>query len=80
MFWRSDSNSKGVLPTAHDLRPKFLRPVSGFVSALFSSNSEKSETQETGSTGFGFGRKGEKTAGLKGRSLFFLFLFVMLFI
>ncbi|KAJ3483186.1 hypothetical protein NLI96_g6490 [Meripilus lineatus] len=72
MFWRNpDSNSKGgILPTTHDLRPQFTRPATGMVSALFSGgNNEKAqstERQEPTSTGFGFGRKGEKTAGLKG--------------
>ncbi|KAH9951998.1 hypothetical protein B0H21DRAFT_9100 [Amylocystis lapponica] len=54
--WRAEA--KGVLPSTHDLRPTFARPSSTFVSSIFKGKEEK--------TSFGFGRQGEKTAGLKG--------------
>lgn len=69
-FWKSkDASKSGLLPSTHDLRPQFARPVSGFVSSLFNGNNEKNsepERQQAASTGFGFGKKGEKSAGLKG--------------
>lgn len=66
--WKSES--KGVLPSTRDMRPKFARPSSGFVSALFTGSSEKTKVEDH-RAGFGFGRQGEKAAGLKGVSLFF---------
>ncbi|CAL1705745.1 unnamed protein product [Somion occarium] len=61
--WKSES--KGVLPSTRDMRPKFARPSSGFVSALFTGSSEKTKVEDH-RAGFGFGRQGEKAAGLKG--------------
>jgi len=64
-FWKSEV--KGVLPSTHDLRPQFARPGSGFVSSIFTgSSSEKTKVEETTNAGMGFGRQGEKAAGLKG--------------
>ncbi|EMD38243.1 hypothetical protein CERSUDRAFT_113404 [Gelatoporia subvermispora B] len=55
--WREQA--KGILPSTHDLRPPFARPASGFVASVFN-------TGKGDKAGFGFGRQGEKAAGLKG--------------
>ncbi|KAI0647571.1 hypothetical protein C8Q79DRAFT_635898 [Trametes meyenii] len=63
MSWRAEA--KGVLPMHKDLPPPFARPGSTFVKNMFT-GSEKSEASEFGQKGYGFGRQGEKAAGLKG--------------
>lgn len=60
MSWRAEA--KGVLPAAHDLRPQFLRPKSGFVASVFNRGGDNSNEKP----GYGFGNTGEKKAGLKG--------------
>ncbi|KAI0929335.1 hypothetical protein AcV5_006630 [Taiwanofungus camphoratus] len=63
--WREEA--KGVLPKSSDLRPSFTRPASTFVSNIFKGDGGRARAiDEFGKTGFGFGRQGEKTAGLKG--------------
>ncbi|KAI0784399.1 hypothetical protein C8Q75DRAFT_780028 [Abortiporus biennis] len=64
--WKEEA--KGILPTTRDLRPQFTKPEGG-VSSFFtggSSASEKTRVGDDHTTGFGFGRQGEKRAGLKG--------------
>ncbi|KAI0332603.1 hypothetical protein GY45DRAFT_1320809 [Cubamyces sp. BRFM 1775] len=63
MAWRAEA--KGVLPTHKDLRPQFARPGSTFVNSMFK-GSERAQPDEFGQKGYGFGRQGEKAAGLKG--------------
>jgi hypothetical protein len=68
--WRSDH--KGVLPSVTNKRSIFLRPGDAFT---FNNNNEKGPSEfgvgpwnsSTTSWGSGFGRRGEKAAGLKGR-------------
>jgi len=71
MSWRAEA--KGILP--NDTRPPFLNAAPSFVSSVFSGSPEKEEepTSEFGTwrsasnkAGYGFGRQGEKAAGLKG--------------
>ncbi|EJF66308.1 hypothetical protein DICSQDRAFT_132448 [Dichomitus squalens LYAD-421 SS1] len=62
MSWREEA--KGVLPTHKDLRPPFARPASAFVGRVFGRGEKESDGFE--SKGLGFGRQGEKAAGLKG--------------
>lgn len=69
MGWREEA--KGILPSG---------PAASFVSSVFGSEKTHEESSELGtgrnnSTGFGFGRQGEKTAGLKGGSPIPLFFF-----
>ena len=62
--------AKGVLPQTTDLRPKFVRPQTGFVSSYFTGGSEKTKVadpESNASSGMGFGTRGEKGAGLKGK-------------
>lgn len=64
--WRSDSDD--VLPPVGDKRPMFTRPDSSYVSSFFKPN-EKTEfgaASTNGTSGLGFGKHGEKVAGLKG--------------
>ncbi|KAI0636443.1 hypothetical protein C8Q77DRAFT_1092769 [Trametes polyzona] len=66
LSWRAEA--KGVLPSHRDMRPTFARPASAsFVSSMFKGG-EKPQAQagEFGQKGYGFGRQGEKAAGLKG--------------
>ena len=67
--WRSDSDD--VLPPVGEKRPTFTRPDSTYVASFFKS-SEKPEfgaAPTNGATsGLGFGKHGEKAAGLKGVS------------
>lgn len=70
--------SKGVLPTANDQRPVFVNASPAFVSNMFTGDSEKARDESPYSTwrstdrtldekaGYGFGRQGEKAAGLRG--------------
>jgi len=65
--WRSGSDD--VLPPVGEKRPAFTRPDSSYVASFF----KPSEKQEFGASptngttsGFGFGKHGEKAAGLKG--------------
>ena len=65
--WRSGSDD--VLPPVGEKRPTFTRPDSSYVASFFKP-SEKSEfgaapTNRT-TSGLGFGKHGEKAAGLKG--------------
>lgn len=62
--WRE--RGRDLLAQARDMRPEFKRPASTFMHGVFGGGSEK--VDEFGRTGFGFGRQGEKTAGLKGMS------------
>ncbi|KAJ3853508.1 hypothetical protein EV368DRAFT_64048 [Lentinula lateritia] len=64
--WRSES--KAVLPTIHDPRPVFVN-----VTPAYTGNSEKPQLasefgsiRSTDKSGYGFGRQGEKAAGLRG--------------
>ncbi|KAF8163676.1 hypothetical protein B0H34DRAFT_672625 [Crassisporium funariophilum] len=77
--WRAEA--KGILPTAHDNRPVFIN-ATPYVSTVFSQgpnekapqmmmrqdtvNSEHGTWRSTDKAGFGFGRQGEKAAGLRG--------------
>ena len=65
--WRSDSDD--VLPPVGGGRPPFTRPDSSYVASFFKS-SEKQDFGAThvngGTPGLGFGKQGEKAAGLKG--------------
>ena len=65
MSWREEA--KGVLPTNKDLRPPFARPASAFVGRVFG-RGDKEEAGGYESKGLGFGRQGEKAAGLKATS------------
>jgi hypothetical protein len=65
--WRS--NSDDVLPPVGEKRPAFTRPDSSYVASFF----KPSEKPEFGAapahgttSGLGFGKQGEKAAGLKG--------------
>ncbi|TFK88319.1 hypothetical protein K466DRAFT_585646 [Polyporus arcularius HHB13444] len=62
MSWREEA--KGVLPSHKDLRPPFARPTSTFMGRVF--NRGENAATETGYRGNGFGRQGQKAAGLKG--------------
>ncbi|KAI0748397.1 hypothetical protein C8Q80DRAFT_1270813 [Daedaleopsis nitida] len=62
MSWREEA--QGVLPLHKDGRPPFVRPRETFVAGFF--QDEKAPTGESGQRGNGFGRQGEKAAGLKG--------------
>jgi len=65
--WRN--GNEGVLPSIGDNRPQFARPT--YASAF---NNEKGSSEfgvnrigsDRSATGFGFGRQGEKAAGLRG--------------
>jgi hypothetical protein len=61
--WRSES--KGVLPTIHDPRPIFVNasPAFGETPKLAS---EFGSIKSTDKASYGFGRQGEKAAGLRG--------------
>jgi len=59
--WREQA--KGVLPSVQDLRPPFARPNSTFVPSFFKTGGGEEHAEKTG---LGFGRQGEKAAGLKG--------------
>ena len=65
LSWREEA--KGVLPTHKDLRPQFMRPTSTFMGKVFN-RGDNNASPETGFRGNGFGRQGEKAAGLKGAS------------
>ena len=68
--WRAES--KGILPTAHDNRPVFTRASPATVQRSFYPENDQPDTSEFGTwknpekAGYGFGRQGEKTAGLRG--------------
>ena len=65
--WRSDPDD--VLPPVGDKRPAFTRPDSSYMSSFLRSG-EKRELEAApthgNTSGFGFGKHGEKAAGLKG--------------
>jgi hypothetical protein len=68
--WRAQA--KGILPTSQDNRPVFTRPSHESVQRSFSMEKEIPDTAEFGTwknpdkSGYGFGRQGEKAAGLRG--------------
>jgi hypothetical protein len=67
--WRE--HAKSALPThvaGVDIRPVVSHATPTFVSNMWKDNDEKGRASEAGSgkSGFGFGRQGEKAAGLKG--------------
>ncbi|EIW51797.1 uncharacterized protein TRAVEDRAFT_61490 [Trametes versicolor FP-101664 SS1] len=65
MSWRAEA--KGVLPSHRDMRPTFARPASAsFVNSMFKGGNDRAQPEEFGQKGHGFGRQGEKAAGLKG--------------
>ncbi|OJT10923.1 hypothetical protein TRAPUB_12544 [Trametes pubescens] len=65
MSWRAEA--KGVLPSHRDMRPTFARPASAsFVNSMFKGGDRAQPAAEFGQKGHGFGRQGEKAAGLKG--------------
>jgi hypothetical protein len=78
--WRAEA--KGVLPTSKDMRPQFGAPSPGYVSNVFTGGStekvgylhqsyDRSDAESYRSTekaSLGFGRQGEKAAGLRGKS------------
>ena len=66
MSWREEA--KGVLPTHKDLRPQFARPASAFIGRVFNRGEKTEATPVFESKGMGFGRQGEKAAGMKGTS------------
>ena len=73
--WRAEA--KGILPTSMDKRPVFVN-ATPIVSSIFSQEkgqqvhvshetvSDAHSFRSTEKTGHGFGRQGEKTAGLRG--------------
>jgi len=69
-FWRAES--KGILPTARDNRPVFTRVSPATVQRSFTPENDRPDTSEFGTwknaekVGYGFGRQGEKAAGLRG--------------
>lgn len=62
--WREEA--KGVLPTHKDLRPPFARPASAFIGRVFNRGEKAEPLPVFESKGMGFGRQGEKAAGMKG--------------
>ncbi len=66
MSWREEA--KGILPTHKDLRPPFARPASAFIGRVFNRGEKTEATPALESKGMGFGRQGEKAAGMKGTS------------
>ncbi|KAF8969546.1 hypothetical protein BDZ97DRAFT_1754398 [Flammula alnicola] len=76
--WRAEA--KGILPTSADNRPVFVNATPMFVSNAFSQEKAGAHPQyivrqdstdagtwkSTDKAGFGFGRQGEKAAGLRG--------------
>ncbi|TFK36350.1 hypothetical protein BDQ12DRAFT_573174, partial [Crucibulum laeve] len=69
--WRAEA--KGILPTHADNRPVFVNATPSYVSSVFTeSKAPQHETSEYGTwrstekAGYGFGRQGEKAAGLRG--------------
>lgn len=77
--WRAEN--KGILPTNSDSRPVFVKATPSYVSNMFTGGNEQAqdhtpeydtwkstEKVSYGSekAGYGFGRQGEKAAGLRG--------------
>lgn len=73
--WRAEA--KGVLPTANDNRPAFGSPAPGYVANVFTGEkagylhqtydrSDVDSFRSTEKASLGFGRQGEKAAGLRG--------------
>ncbi|KAF8236231.1 hypothetical protein L208DRAFT_1422051 [Tricholoma matsutake] len=68
--WRAES--MGILPTANDNRPVFTRGSPATAQRSFSMEKDRSDTEEFGAwkatekPRYGFGRQGEKAAGLRG--------------
>lgn len=62
--WRSES--KGVLPSVRDIRPQITRVSSSFIQSEKASSDFGGRTPTAANLGYGFGRQGEKAAGLKG--------------
>jgi hypothetical protein len=69
-FWRDQGKSESVLPThvgGVNVRPVMQSKPPSFLSSV--NGEEKQQGSENGSSraGFGFGRQGEKAAGLNGK-------------
>lgn len=68
--WRAEA--KGILPTSTDNRPVFTHASPAYVQRSFSVEKDRPDTAEFGTwrstekAGYGFGRQGEKAAGLRG--------------
>lgn len=74
--WRAEA--KGVLPTSTDNRPVFVNASPAYVSNFMSGGNDNEKAREAAAwrsnslnsnnshAGYGFGRQGEKAAGLKG--------------
>ncbi|KAF9469447.1 hypothetical protein BDZ94DRAFT_1152064 [Collybia nuda] len=70
--WRAEA--KGILPTSTDNRPVFTSASPAYVQRAFSVEKDRPDTAEFGTwrrnstekAGYGFGRQGEKAAGLRG--------------
>lgn len=68
--WRAEA--KGILPTSTDNRPVFTRASPAYVQRSFSMEKDRPDTAEFGTwrstekAVYGFGRQGEKAAGLRG--------------
>ena len=71
--WRADA--KGILPSANDKRPVFTSASPAVVQRSFEVEKDRPDTAEIATwrsaekAGYGFGRQGEKAAGLRGRCL-----------
>lgn len=70
--WRAEA--KGILPTASDKRPVFVNATPSSISSMFSNNEKAPQDagldystswRSTHKQGYGFGRQGEKAAGLR---------------
>lgn len=70
--WRAEA--KGILPTASDKRPAFVNAPPSSISSMFSNEKAPQDSgldystswRSTDKQGYGFGRQGEKAAGLRG--------------
>ena len=65
--WRSDSED--ILPPIGERRPAFTRPDSSYVASFFTPTEKPgygTASSNASTPGLGFGKQGEKAAGLKG--------------
>ncbi|KIK06148.1 hypothetical protein K443DRAFT_674707 [Laccaria amethystina LaAM-08-1] len=70
--WRAEA--KGILPTGSDKRPVFVNATPSSISSMFSNEKAPQDSgldystswRSTDKQGYGFGRQGEKAAGLRG--------------
>ena len=70
--WRAEA--KGILPTTSDKRPVFVNATPSSISSMFSNEKAPQDAgldystswRSTDKQGYGFGRQGEKAAGLRG--------------